>query len=105
MTQLHLTENPPYQRHSPTSADAAEQIAESAGTLRAKVLRYITGCADGATDEQCQVALDMNPSTQRPRRGELQARGLIVDSGRVRRVRSGRNATIWVATCEIGVEP
>lgn len=101
MTQIPLYEqkltHPPYQRHSPTSADAAEQIAESAGTLRAKVLRYITGCAEGATDEEMQISLSMNPSTQRPRRGELQARGLIVDSGRVRRTKSGRNAVVWEA--------
>jgi hypothetical protein len=49
----------------------------------------------GATDEEIQTALDMNPSTQRPRRVELVDQGLIQDSGRTRLTRSKRAAAVW----------
>lgn len=49
---------------------------------------------NGATDEECQRALAMNPSSQRPRRGELAEAGLIVESGR-RPTSSNRRATVW----------
>jgi hypothetical protein len=52
----------------------------------------------GATDEECQRALAMNPSSQRPRRGELADGGLIVECG-TRPTASKRKATVWrVAT-------
>jgi len=52
----------------------------------------------GATDEECQRGLAMNPSSQRPRRGELAEAGLIVESG-TRPTSSNRRATVWrVAT-------
>lgn len=86
----------PYQRHSTTSAAAARQISPAA-TLRLHVLRYIEQrAALGATDEEIQDALTMNPSTQRPRRIELARLGLVADSGTTRRTKSGRAATVWV---------
>ena len=91
-------EEPPSQRHSPTSRAAAEAIAPTAGTLRAAVLTYLRQRGDeGATDSECQESLGMNPSTQRPRRIELVEAGLVVDSGRVRKTPSGRKAVVWVA--------
>jgi hypothetical protein len=52
----------------------------------------------GATDEECQRALAMNPSSQRPRRGELAEGGLIIEGG-TRPTASKRKATVWrVAT-------
>ena len=84
-----------YQQHSTTSHDAAVEILESANTLRAKVYRYIRD-HNGVTDEQIQLGLKMNPSTQRPRRVELQEAGIIKDSGRVQKTRSGRNAVVWI---------
>ena len=95
--QLGLFSSPPYQRHSPTSIDAATSIEPAAGTLRAAVLAAIRSSPDGMTDEELQVALAMNPSTQRPRRIELHQVGLIVDSGRTRPTAAGRKAVVWVA--------
>lgn len=83
----------------PTSQIAAEQIKPCAGTLRARVLSFIesTGQA-GATDIEIQDALSMEGNTERPRRGELLKIGLIRDSGRTRKTRSGRAAVVWEVT-------
>ena len=89
---------PPSQRHSPTSVAAAEQVEPHAGTLRARVLEEIRRHgADGATDENVQDALWINPSTERPRRIECVEAGLVIDSGRTRPTRSGRAAAVWIA--------
>jgi len=86
---------------TPTSDAAAMAISESAHTLRARVLGYLLGLRErGATDEEAQHALGMNPSTQRPRRGELVEQGLVRDSGRTRATLSGRQAVVWVAEQE-----
>lgn len=85
-----------YQAHSETSRAAAQDIQPTASTLRAKVLEFIADRGElGATDEEVQLALDMNPSTQRPRRVELAERGLIEKRGQ-RPTRSGRQAVVWV---------
>lgn len=88
----------PFQRHSSTSIAAAASIKPSANTLRTQVLEYLRQRAEaGATDEEMQQALDMNPSTQRPRRLELMEDfELVFSSGKKRATQSGRDATIWV---------
>jgi len=87
----------PFQPHSATSRAAAEEAEPAAGTQRAKVLAYIRECGfHGATDEEIQTALQMNPSTQRPRRVEL-VRDLLITSGGTRPTRSGRAAQVWRA--------
>lgn len=88
---------PPHQKHSPTSREAADRIEPTTGTKRAQVLRYIHN-SGGATDEEIQDALRMNPSTQRPRRRELQLQGTVVDSGNTRLTRSKRRAVVWIDT-------
>lgn len=88
----------PFQAHSPTSADAATEIQPRTETLRRAVLAFLQQRGDeGASDEEIQEALAMNPSTQRPRRIELVTMGLVRDSGRTRPTRSGRAAVVWVA--------
>jgi hypothetical protein len=90
--------DPPAQRHSATSRAAAREIGATAGTLRARVLGHLIECGRlGATDEEMQTALDMNPSTQRPRRIELVAAGLVYDTTATRATRSGRRAAVWRA--------
>lgn len=90
---------PPSHRNAPeTSRQAADRIAPTAATLRAKVLDAILAAPDGMTDEEQQNALGMNGSTQRPRRGELVAAQLVADSGRRRKTRSGAMAVVWTAT-------
>jgi len=49
----------------------------------------------GSTDEEGCLALDMNPSTYRPRRVELWEAGAVQDSGMTRRTKSGRWAVVW----------
>ena len=88
---------PPFQGHSVTSRQAAESIAKPSRTLKSKVHQFIVSRgADGCTDEEVQTALEMNPSTQRPRRVDLVRDGVVEDSGKQRKTQSGRNATVWV---------
>ena len=84
----------PFVRHSLTSELAAVQAEPASHTQRRRVLDLLRRCV-GLTDEQIQKALDMNPSTQRPRRIELVKAGFVVDSGLTARTVSGRLATIW----------
>jgi|14BtaG_2_1085337.scaffolds.fasta_scaffold249186_1 hypothetical protein len=84
-----------FQKHSETSFAAAVSILETADTLRAKVYRYLRDSKGGATDESIQLALEMNPSTQRPRRVELLEGKFIRDSGRTSNTISGRSAVVW----------
>ena len=89
----------PFVAHSETSRDAAASLP-NAGTLRALIYWYLVadaGTGNGHTDEELQADLAMPPSTQRPRRVELVKAGLVRDSGRVRKTRSGRNAVVWEA--------
>lgn len=97
-TQLTFVTPAPATNGTPTSSEAAAQIEPTAGTLRAAVLEYVRNCKQhGATDEEVQVALSMNPSTQRPRRQELEKQGLILRTDRTRLTKSGRHAVIFVA--------
>jgi hypothetical protein len=85
---------PAHQRHSTTSRAAARAAVPRVNELQARVLAFIRA-QGGATDNEIQDALDMNPSTQRPRRIELMERGLVRDSGRKRKTPSGREAVVW----------
>ena len=91
----------PFVAGSDTSEAAAEAIEPNAGTLRAEVLAFLRVCGSaGATDEEIQNDLYMNPSTQRPRRVELVNGGFVFKSNRRRPTNSGRQATVWVASKE-----
>lgn len=94
MNQLPLF---PPSVNKPTSIAAAEAIMHDAATLRAKVYEYLRVQPDGATDEELSTALQMNPSSCRPRRVELVARNLVTDSGKTRKTVSGRSAIVWTA--------
>jgi len=86
----------PYQGHSTTSERAAQEIAGRVESLRRAVLDFLQGHGP-ASDETIQEELDMNPSTERPRRIELCKLGLVRDSGQQGKTRSGRACTLWVA--------
>jgi hypothetical protein len=87
-----------YRGKTDTSVAAAEIILPKTGTLRRKVYDMILIHADfGATDYELQARLDLTGNTERPRRKELQERGLIHDSGRRRPTPSGRDSIVWVA--------
>ena len=80
---------------SVTSAAAADSLdGATLNAMQAKVLRFLETCLGGATDEEMQLAHGMNPSTQRPRRIELERRGLVVKDG-TRKTSSGRMASVW----------
>ena len=87
-----------YRGKTDTSVAAAEIVLPKTGTLRRKVYDMILIHADfGATDYELQTRLDLTGNTERPRRKELQERGLIHDSGRRRPTPSGRASIVWVA--------
>jgi hypothetical protein len=97
LTRLPLT--PPARHNAPagTSGVAADRIAGHAKDLRARVLAFIVGQGPhGATDDEGEAFLGIKPQTYTPRRGELVALGLVVDSGRRRNTASGRPAAVWV---------
>lgn len=84
---------------SDTQRLAALSVYPNTGTWRRQVLDSILSSGViGATDEDLQLALNMNPSTQRPRRVELVEGGWVEDSKGRRKTRSGRDAVVWVAT-------
>lgn len=92
---MNETQDAPYQPHSHTSMAAANSVAYCLGSLQSAVLEYITSRGkEGATDEEVQSALGLNPSTQRPRRIELMRKGLVVPQGE-RKTKSNRLATVW----------
>jgi transcription initiation factor IIE alpha subunit len=78
---------------SATSAAAADSLdGTTLNAMQRRVYEFI--CQRPSTDEEIANELEMNPSTVRPRRGELARRGLIVEAG-TRRTSSGRMATVW----------
>lgn len=85
--------------HGPlfASREAATRAAPRASGDRLRILHALAehGCM---TDEAIQVTLDMNPSTERPRRGELVDDGLVRDSGTMGRTHSGARAVLWEIT-------
>jgi len=84
---------------SPTSAAAADSLTPATlNAMQRRVYEFLKWRGDtGATDEEIQIELEMNPSTQRPRRVELARKGLVVECGS-RRTTSGRMAGIWRIT-------
>jgi len=87
----------PAQASSPTSQAAAAAAAATAPGKRGDVFRFVIQRGQqGATDEEIQNGLMMRDNTQRPRRVELVAAGLVVDSGRTRPTRQNREAVVWI---------
>jgi hypothetical protein len=92
-----FTQRAPSVNGSITSAKAADSLGPATlNALQRQVLELLAATPDGLTDEEQQRLLEMNPSTQRPRRIELARRGLVVEAG-TRRTASGRMATVWKA--------
>ena len=94
--QPSFWDEPPCQRHSATSRAAAEDILGALPRLRRLVLDALVAAgAGGLTDEEGIDRTGLGPSTYRPRRVELWQAGLVRDSGKTRRVRSGKQAVVW----------
>jgi len=95
-----MRERAPFVEGSRTSAEASDQL--SLGKLyvdRARILAWFQNRgAEGGTDEECQIALDLPGDTQRPRRVKLVTDGFLKNAQRARLTSKGRKATVWVAT-------
>lgn len=89
---------PPAQRHSSTSSEAAASIKQHIGPLHARIIGWLKLHPSGGSDERIAEGLNMGQNTFRPRRRELQLMGRVVDSGRTELTQSGRNAVIWRLT-------
>jgi hypothetical protein len=90
-------------KHSPESRAAALQAEPSAGSKRAAVLRFLEARGSyGATDDEMQAGLGMNPSTQRPRRIELYEGQHIAKLTMTRATRGRRQAVVWITTSYVG---
>jgi len=89
----------PYQAHSEPSHEAAASALPRSAHQREAVLAAIRARGDlGLTDEELQVLLELPGNSERPRRRELQQRGLIRDSGLRRAPAHDRvRATVWIA--------
>ena len=96
-----LTPKAPRMPQDETSREARESIEPTAESLRNRILadlrRYTHTLSQGLTDEEICDGLNMNPSTERPRRGELCAMGLVKASELRRQSRSGRTCVVWKA--------
>jgi len=91
------TAGAPFVKHSITSREAARQIAAHMPELRHRVWCEIElAGANGLTDEEVSERTGLAGNTVRPRRGELERDGFVVDSGRTRATASGRRATVWI---------
>jgi len=82
----------PYQAHSETSISAAQSLAGRTKSLRELVYEALQ--VRPMTDEQIATHLNLNPSTARPRRVELQRAGRIREHSRAL-TSSGRSAVVW----------
>lgn len=96
MTDLPYGGEPPSQKHSPTSKEAARRIKKCVGKDHRAILTYLQHHPEGATDERLGEELALGGNTLRPRRRELQLMDHIVDSGRQALTHSGRHAVVWI---------
>lgn len=104
--RLPLTPLAPHNAPAGTSGVAANRIAGYAAKQRADVLAVIVKAgAFGATDAEIETATGIRAQSVSPRRGELRALGLVVDSGRRRPTPRGRPAAVWVAATFATISP
>lgn len=83
--------------HGYTSQEAADRAAAFAGTQRAYVESlFVDEYPRALCDLQVQQILGMNPSSERPRRLELEERGHIRRTGEILMAGSRRETFIWV---------
>jgi hypothetical protein len=92
------TKLPPYVRSSKTSKQAAESVAPVCESLRDKIFRAIFAAGvKGKTCDECEEDLSMSHQTTSARIRELRQQRSILDTGLLRKTRSGRNAAVYVA--------
>lgn len=87
----------PFEAGSDTSAAAAESILDKLNHLESIVLDHLRFRGSmGATDDEVEVATGLRHQTASARRRTLVLKGLVIDSGRRRATRSGRQAVVWI---------
>lgn len=87
----------PFQHGSDTSRDAAIHVAKNIKQRRADAhLAIIRAGETGATWDELVERYGFSP-TGNGRITELVELGLVVDSGRRRKTRSGSSATVWIS--------
>jgi hypothetical protein len=84
---------PPSVLHSDTSRLAAQEIVPFISRLHALVFTALA--RSPATDEELIERTKISANTLRPRRRELELKGIVRDSGETRKTRSGRSAVVW----------
>lgn len=87
----------PFVSSSDTSWAAAQSIAPVASNLRAQALAAIKDSKDGLTCDEVEALLGMRHQTASARLRELAKAEAIIDVGRRRQTRSGRQAVVWTA--------
>ena len=97
MNQIAINFNvAPYQRHSATSKAAAKSLTiHKVDKDRASLLIALKLFHDGLTDDGLQEFTGLPGDSERPRRISLLKDGLIYDTGRKERTRSGKLAVVW----------
>jgi hypothetical protein len=82
-----------------TRAAAHASIKPITGLLGMKVLKFIyEEGRGGSTSDQAETALAMTHQTVSARFNELRNKGLLEESGEMRKTRSGRKAAVYVVT-------
>jgi hypothetical protein len=79
-----------------TSVAAAASIYPDLRRIQLEVLTYAKNQPNGFTDEEMNEFFGTHRSTYRARRSELVTRELVIDSGKRKAMRNGRNATVWI---------
>ncbi|MCW2218798.1 hypothetical protein M2232_002330 [Bradyrhizobium japonicum] len=87
---------PPHQKHSETSHEAATKARHRINKSHQKILAWMAEHPGGGCDERVAAAISMSQNTYRPRRCELFQMGHVQDSGRKELTRSGSSAVVWV---------
>jgi hypothetical protein len=81
-----------------TSREAYESIEDDAPTLRVKVYQLAeVRQLNGITCDEAEIVFAGRHQTISPRFTELTKAGALIDSGKRRKTRSGRNAIVWIA--------
>ena len=82
-----------------TSEEAYQLSKSNRAILELKVFAYLFAVGEqGATDEEIQLALEINGNSQRPARVKLRKDRSIKDSGKWRHTKSKRRAIVWVVS-------
>lgn len=79
------------------SVAAHDSIKQHTQLLRAKVVMYVRNCGlEGATSDEIEKALQLPHQSISARLTEAKSLRTLVDSGRKRKTRSGRNAAVLI---------